>query len=137
MHKVPWDMLAMYQVDDTSNFNANVKHILSNVLPFQSEIKKICSPLYDIFILKICITNLIFITIDLIRQVLDSIVIQLLLMRVYIVRSSFSYQLRYTCIMQTVLGKSMGELCNLLNFMPEWVSCFKIHRKNMLDGHET
>ena len=40
MHKVPWDMFAMYQVDDTSNFNADMKHILSSVLPFQSEIRK-------------------------------------------------------------------------------------------------
>ena len=41
MHKVPWDMFAMYQVDDTSNFNADMKHILSSVLLFQSGIRKI------------------------------------------------------------------------------------------------
>ena len=33
-------MFAMYQVDDTSNLNAGMKHILSSVLPFQSEIRK-------------------------------------------------------------------------------------------------
>ena len=34
-------MFAMYQVDDTSNFNADMKHILSSVLLFQSGIRKI------------------------------------------------------------------------------------------------
>ena len=33
-------MFAMYQVDDTSNFNADMKHILSSVFPFQYEIRK-------------------------------------------------------------------------------------------------
>ena len=33
-------MFAMYQVDDTSNFHADMRHILSSVLPFQSEIRK-------------------------------------------------------------------------------------------------
>ena len=32
-------MFAMYQVDDTSNFHADMRHILSSVLPFQSEIR--------------------------------------------------------------------------------------------------
>ena len=40
MHKVPWDMFAMYQVDDTSNLNADMNHILWNVLVFQSEIRE-------------------------------------------------------------------------------------------------
>ena len=46
-------MFAMYQVDDTSNFHADMRHILSSVLPFQSH-----EP--TIFILKIYINNLIF-----------------------------------------------------------------------------
>ena len=51
----------MYQVDDTLNFNADMKHILSSVLFFQSEIRKTFKTYsVPVFTLKIYINNLIF-----------------------------------------------------------------------------
>ena len=44
-------MFAMYQVDDTSNFKADMKHILSSVLSFQSDIWQLSSYSYSKYIL--------------------------------------------------------------------------------------